>query len=97
MLGEAWYVPLLYAVTYSAANARVQNLRASLQYAVHLDKAITVVRCPYCVSGDDFRPMSATGNGRFACYKCSHLAAPNDTHFRCVCPKCSELRLHSIR
>ena len=26
VLGEAWYVPLLYAVTYSAANARVQNL-----------------------------------------------------------------------
>ncbi len=26
VLGEAWYVPLLYAVTYAAANGKVQNL-----------------------------------------------------------------------
>lgn len=26
ILGEAWFVPLLYGVTYAAANARVQNL-----------------------------------------------------------------------
>jgi ribosomal protein S27AE len=51
-----------------------------------------VVRCPYCVLGDEFRPMAAHSNGRFVCNKCGHLAIPSDDHFECVCWKCLELR-----
>ena len=58
---------------------------------------LIAVRCPYCVSGDEFKPMTAAGDGRFACGKCGHLAIPKDENFRCACPKCFELRLHDTR
>jgi len=32
--------------------------------------AMTVVRCPYCVSGDNFRQMTARSDGRSICNKC---------------------------
>ena len=50
-----------------------------------------VVRCPYCVSGDEFRPMSAQSLGRYVCGKCGHLAMPADHNFKCRCRKCAEL------
>ena len=55
---------------------------------------LIAVRCPYFVSGDEFKAMIAAGDGRFACDKCGHLAIPSDENFRCACPKCFELRLH---
>src|SRR5579864_4517211 len=49
-----------------------------------------LVRCPYCASGDEFRPMVALSDGRFICGQCGHLAFPNDRNFECACRKCFE-------
>lgn len=51
-----------------------------------------VVRCPYCISGDEFSPMAAFSGGRFVCGKCGHLAIPSDKNFECACRRCFELR-----
>jgi len=51
-----------------------------------------IVQCPYCVLGNQFRPMVAHLDGRFICSKCGHLANPGDRDFQCVCTKCYELR-----
>src|SRR6266545_7465445 len=51
--------------------------------AVNIAVTIPVVRCPYCVSGDHFRPMTADGTGRYVCAKCGHLAVPGDQNFVC--------------
>jgi DNA-directed RNA polymerase subunit RPC12/RpoP len=51
-----------------------------------------LVRCPYCVFGEAFRPMIAHLDGRFICAKCGHLASPFDKDFKCRCPECSELK-----
>jgi hypothetical protein len=59
--------------------------------------SMTVVRCPYCISGDEFRPMEALSGGRFACGKCGHLAIPSDKSFQCACRKCFELRTVGAR
>jgi hypothetical protein len=75
----------------------VQNLGARVPYAVNTAETEIVVRCPYCVSGDEFKPMAAAGDGRFACGKCGHLAIPTDKHFRCACRKCFELKLLNTR
>jgi len=56
-----------------------------------------VVRCPYCVSGDEFRPMTAHGAGRFVCAKCSHLAMPDDKDFKSHCGRCEGLRWVGLR
>jgi ribosomal protein S27AE len=53
---------------------------------------LTGVRCPYCVSGDEFRSMVAHLDGRFVCAKCGHLANPCDRDFKCFCVECSRLR-----
>lgn len=50
----------------------------------------TVVRCPYCVSGDEFQPMKAVGVGMYTYAKCGHLAIPDDKNFKCHCRKCKE-------
>ena len=52
----------------------------------------TVVRCPYYVAGDEFKPMAALSGGRFVCRQCGHLAIPTDKSFECACRKCFELR-----
>ena len=60
---------------------------------------MTVVRCPYCVSDDEFRQMIARSDGRFVCNKCGHSAIPDDKDFKCSCWKCFELRdldLHRV-
>lgn len=44
-------------------------------------------RCPYCVLGSGFRPMKVLSNGRQICEKCGHIVFPNDTEFRCPCPR----------
>ncbi len=52
---------------------------------------LKVVRCPYCVLDDDFRPMVAHLDGRYICAKCGHLANPRDKDFRCSCPECVQV------
>ena len=52
---------------------------------------LMVVRCPYCVLGEGFRPMVAHLDERFICSKCGHLANPRDKDFRCSCPECFHL------
>jgi hypothetical protein len=32
-----------------------------------------IVRCPYCILGDDFRPMLPKPGGWFICQKCGEL------------------------
>ena len=66
---------------------------------VNMAMATTVVRCPYCVSDNEFRQMIAGLDGRFVCNKCGHSAIPSGEHFTCSCRKCLELRdldLHRV-
>jgi hypothetical protein len=51
--------------------------------------------CPYCVVIDDFMLMSATGDGRFVCVKCGHVAVPGDKIFQCLCSHCEAIRSFS--
>ncbi len=55
---------------------------------------VLVVRCPYCVSGIEFRPMIAYEDGRFVCRECGHTARPGDPDYRCSCRKCIERCRH---
>jgi len=50
-----------------------------------------VVRCPYCVVGNDFREMVAHLDGRLVCAMCGHLSKLQDRNFRCTCAKCLEM------
>jgi len=56
-----------------------------------------IVRCPYCVLGDEFRPMFRRTK-KFVCINCGHTAAPDVPHSMCDCPKCQQMsRLASQR
>ena len=61
-----------------------------------VEMAGAVVRCPYCVSGGEFRPMIALADGAFVCGMCSHMAIPDDESFKCHCSKCVEMRRHEL-
>lgn len=61
------------------------------------DEDAIVVRCPYCVSGDKFRPMAAVSHGAYVCKKCGHMTMPKRTDFKCHCPKSAEMRSHHVR
>ena len=50
-----------------------------------------IVRCPYCVLGDDFRPMLPKLEGWFICSKCGHSVMPGKPDYKCRCEKCEEL------
>jgi len=50
-----------------------------------------IMRCPYCILGDNFRPMLPRPEGWFICQKCGHTSMPNDPTFKCFCKKCGEL------
>jgi len=50
-----------------------------------------IVRCPYCVLADDFRPMLPKREGFFICQKCGHTVKPEAPNFKCFCQKCGEL------
>jgi hypothetical protein len=52
----------------------------------------TIVRCPYCVVFDVFRPMFRNAEGGFVCKKCGHIAMPGDDDFQCSCGKCVQLQ-----
>jgi hypothetical protein len=51
-----------------------------------------ITRCPYCVQGDNFRPMKPRSEGRwFMCEACDHTVMPDKAKFECECQKCEEL------
>jgi len=50
-----------------------------------------IVRCPYCVLGDHFRPMVHRPGGWLICEKCLHMAMPEEPKFNCSCKKCRKL------
>ena len=50
-----------------------------------------IIRCPYCVQGGDFRPMSVRSGKSFVCVGCGHLSFPEDPHLRCSCRRCLEM------
>lgn len=64
---------------------------------VNIAMNTTVVRCPYCVAGDEFKPMAALSGGRFVCRQCGHLAIATDKSFECACRKCFDLRTVGAR
>jgi hypothetical protein len=41
-----------------------------------LNMAEEIVRCPYCVSADEFWPMKPRTDGWFLCVICGHSAVP---------------------
>jgi len=47
-------------------------------------------RCPYCVLGNDFRPMLQRP-AWYVCEQCGHTVIPGDPDFKCFCQKCGEL------
>jgi Zn ribbon nucleic-acid-binding protein len=51
----------------------------------------TVVRCPFCVLGDEFRPMVSNAEGEFTCEKCGHIERPADKKYSCRCYRCRDL------
>jgi|HubBroStandDraft_4_1064222.scaffolds.fasta_scaffold253955_1 hypothetical protein len=56
-----------------------------------------VVRCPYCIVGDGFKPMATNATGRFICTKCGHLTIPDVQDFKCFCWHCAQLRAFERR
>jgi hypothetical protein len=55
-----------------------------------------VVRCPYCVLGDHFRPMLQRPEW-YVCEQCGHTMIPDDPEFKCSCaPGCVILALSAI-
>jgi len=50
-----------------------------------------IVRCPYCVLGSEFRPMSPRSDGFFVCGICGHTATPVDSYAKCLCPRCRRM------
>lgn len=63
-------------------------------------KPSDVPRCPYCVSGNEFRVMKILENGRQICESCGHMVFPEDRAFWCPCQKCleaSSIRIQHMR
>jgi len=52
---------------------------------------VEIVRCPYCVLGNDFRPRLPRPQGWFICPKCGHTRMPDNPDFKCICQKCGKL------
>jgi predicted RNA-binding Zn-ribbon protein involved in translation (DUF1610 family) len=61
-----------------------------------------MVRCPYCVLGNEFRPMFPSTSSltsrttfrrskKFLCVSCGHTATPDALYSKCACPKCQEM------
>jgi hypothetical protein len=50
-------------------------------------------RCAYCVVGETFPPMTVLSNERLICSNCDHIVIPNDTAFKCRCPRFLEIDL----
>ena len=76
-----------------AAAKRATNRRPSLPQKSEMRDT---VRCPYCVSGLEVRPMVAHLDGRYICDKCGHTAHPENTKYKCRCLRCLELAVARI-
>jgi hypothetical protein len=50
-----------------------------------------IVRCPYCMLGDQFTPMLQRPDW-YVCEQCDHTVIPDDPDFKCSCENC--LKLH---
>ncbi len=50
------------------------------------------IRCPFCVLGEEFRPLQRTSQMIYVCAKCGHTNIPSDPYFECSCTKCLEMR-----
>ena len=50
-----------------------------------------IVRCPYCVSGGEFRPMFRRSKKSFVCVGCGHTATPGFLYSKCHCSRCRKL------
>jgi hypothetical protein len=50
-----------------------------------------IVRCPYCVLGSEFQPMSRRSEDTFACLNCGHISSPEGHYLRCACSRCREM------
>jgi hypothetical protein len=46
-----------------------------------------VIRCPYCVSGFDFRELASCKVGQFVCEMCAHSVHPGEI-YQCLCRGC---------
>lgn len=51
-----------------------------------------IVRCPFCVLDNDFRPMLSIARDRYTCTSCGHITVPRDQGFQCQCGRCTHLR-----
>lgn len=56
------------------------------------NRAESIIRCPYCKVGNEFRPMAARIEGWLQCENCGHNAMPLDPEFKCCCSKCGALQ-----
>jgi hypothetical protein len=46
-----------------------------------------IVRCPYCVLANEFRPM-VERPGWYICERCGHTILNDDPQFKCRCQRC---------
>jgi len=53
--------------------------------------AAQIVRCPYCILGDQGKPMLQRPTW-YVCEQCGHTVIPDDPGFKCSCRKCIALR-----
>jgi hypothetical protein len=53
------------------------------------DVIVLIVRCPYSLLGDNFRPMLQRPQW-FICEQCGHEMLPDDLGFKCSCQKCAQ-------
>lgn len=50
-----------------------------------------IVRCPYCVLGNEFRPMFRQSKKKFLCVACGHTSKPEEPYSKCACSRCLKL------
>ena len=62
-----------------------------------LNRPESIIRCPYCRIGNEFRPMEIRTEGWLCCESCGHDAMPLDPEFRCTCAKCEASRSRTFR
>jgi Zn ribbon nucleic-acid-binding protein len=53
---------------------------------------LAIVRCPYCVDGNDFRMMIEISVHCYICQKCGHMVSLSESDVVCGCMKCLQLR-----
>jgi hypothetical protein len=51
-----------------------------------------IVRCPYCILGEECTPMLPRTGGWSLCLECGHTVMLDDSEFKCFCRKCGEAR-----